>query len=254
LLTCYSPVRHSLFISIATEWSAFDLHVLGTPPAFVLSQDQTLHRDFRLALNPLRVLGPPKNQRAVMSNSSMTTTDRLYEERTPKSPTSPSIRSKPVFTALLTYNPIVHKARVNCPHWLLALAIPFSRSDRGTRCRSSVDAGCSEGLSRTSRPKGQPAGKSPSGSDSLGGLFRRDDYPSRSHARASTERQRPIDPGPSPGRCLKWYRDPFPERRIPGRPHHLRWPFPSGPPPVPPPPLRRRPTGISCSSGTPAAP
>src|SRR5271154_4109530 len=41
---CYSPVRHSLFISIATEWTAFDLHVLGTPPAFVLSQDQTLHR------------------------------------------------------------------------------------------------------------------------------------------------------------------------------------------------------------------
>ncbi len=31
----YSPVRH---------WSCdpFDLHVLGTPPAFVLSQDQTL--------------------------------------------------------------------------------------------------------------------------------------------------------------------------------------------------------------------
>ena len=47
MLTCYSPVRHSLFISIATEWSAFDLHVLGTPPAFVLSQDQTLHRDSR---------------------------------------------------------------------------------------------------------------------------------------------------------------------------------------------------------------
>ena len=46
LLTCYSPVRHSLFIGIATEWRAFDLHVLGTPPAFVLSQDQTLHRDF----------------------------------------------------------------------------------------------------------------------------------------------------------------------------------------------------------------
>jgi hypothetical protein len=24
--------------------ASFDLHVLGTPPAFVLSQDQTLHR------------------------------------------------------------------------------------------------------------------------------------------------------------------------------------------------------------------
>ena len=43
LLTCYSPVRHSVFICIATDWTSFDLHVLGTPPAFVLSQDQTLH-------------------------------------------------------------------------------------------------------------------------------------------------------------------------------------------------------------------
>ena len=34
----YSPVRHS-----SSEKDAFDLHVLGTPPAFILSQDQTLH-------------------------------------------------------------------------------------------------------------------------------------------------------------------------------------------------------------------
>ena len=33
----YSPVRHS-----SSEEDSFDLHVLGTPPAFVLSQDQTL--------------------------------------------------------------------------------------------------------------------------------------------------------------------------------------------------------------------
>ena len=38
LLTCYSPVRHSV-----TEVTPFDLHVLSTPPAFVLSQNQTLH-------------------------------------------------------------------------------------------------------------------------------------------------------------------------------------------------------------------
>src|SRR6202035_270654 len=39
LPTRYSPVRHSL----GTEAPrAFDLHVLGMPPAFVLSQDQTL--------------------------------------------------------------------------------------------------------------------------------------------------------------------------------------------------------------------
>src|SRR5258707_2495183 len=35
---CYSPVRHSL-----RESRAFDLHVLGTPPAFIMSQDQTRH-------------------------------------------------------------------------------------------------------------------------------------------------------------------------------------------------------------------
>src|SRR5688500_6683386 len=39
LLTCYSPVRRS-----STPEGAFplDLHVLSTPPSFVLSQDQTL--------------------------------------------------------------------------------------------------------------------------------------------------------------------------------------------------------------------
>ena len=37
--TCYSPVRHSVTPCGAT---AFDLHVLGTPPALILSQDQTL--------------------------------------------------------------------------------------------------------------------------------------------------------------------------------------------------------------------
>ena len=37
--TCYSPVRHSV---VPCGTTAFDLHVLGTPPALILSQDQTL--------------------------------------------------------------------------------------------------------------------------------------------------------------------------------------------------------------------
>ena len=40
-LTCYSPVRR--FTHLPKEAFSLDLHVLGTPPAFVLSQDQTLH-------------------------------------------------------------------------------------------------------------------------------------------------------------------------------------------------------------------
>ena len=52
--TCYSPVCHS-------PCGAFDLHVLGLPPAFVLSQDQTLKLkvlilDFGLEVNPRNLL------------------------------------------------------------------------------------------------------------------------------------------------------------------------------------------------------
>ena len=43
LLTYYSPVRHSS-TQCKHQASAFDLHVLSTPPAFVLSQDQTLRQ------------------------------------------------------------------------------------------------------------------------------------------------------------------------------------------------------------------
>ena len=37
---CYAPVCHSL-----SEDKAFDLHALDTPPAFTLSQDQTLKKE-----------------------------------------------------------------------------------------------------------------------------------------------------------------------------------------------------------------
>ena len=51
LLTRYSPVRHSVisyFIRRICNQASFDLHVLSTPPAFVLSQDQTLKKKFNL--------------------------------------------------------------------------------------------------------------------------------------------------------------------------------------------------------------
>ena len=36
------------YISLGFNVSPFDLHVLGTPPAFILSQDQTLNKKFIL--------------------------------------------------------------------------------------------------------------------------------------------------------------------------------------------------------------
>jgi hypothetical protein len=45
----YSPVRHSTPGSKLPSFP-FDLHVLGMPPAFNLSQDQTLQFKFELSL------------------------------------------------------------------------------------------------------------------------------------------------------------------------------------------------------------
>ena len=47
LLTRYSPVRHCppfRLTEVSFHGFSFDLHVLSTPPAFVLSQDQTLNK------------------------------------------------------------------------------------------------------------------------------------------------------------------------------------------------------------------
>jgi hypothetical protein len=78
LLTCYSPVRRS-----STPEGAFplDLHVLSTPPAFVLSQDQTLHRKLdptenetslkaRIIVNRKKPNPNQKTIRACQTNSS----------------------------------------------------------------------------------------------------------------------------------------------------------------------------------------
>ena len=50
--TCYSPVRRS---PVAEATFAHDLHVLSTPPAFILSQDQTLQ--FESFHHPTRPTG-----------------------------------------------------------------------------------------------------------------------------------------------------------------------------------------------------
>ena len=52
----YSPVRHCPPLPLAEasfRRFSFDLHVLGTPPAFVLSQDQTLNKLYHNCLKQL---------------------------------------------------------------------------------------------------------------------------------------------------------------------------------------------------------
>src|SRR6266403_1063989 len=48
-------------LCIATKLTSFDLHVLSTPPAFVLSQNQTLRRKFYLPWQPAKPATSDKN-------------------------------------------------------------------------------------------------------------------------------------------------------------------------------------------------
>ena len=57
LPTRYSPVRRfPLMKSTEASFTSFslDLHVLGTPPAFILSQDQTLYKIVSVQLSLLK--------------------------------------------------------------------------------------------------------------------------------------------------------------------------------------------------------
>ena len=88
----------------ASPGFSFDLHVLGAPPAFVLSQDQTLHRDFNptntqveheIGEPPFRVTSAPVRQLA-------------------RRPPRGSRRAELMVTCLTTR-----------PHWLLASLFRF---------------------------------------------------------------------------------------------------------------------------------
>ena len=56
-LTRYSPVRHCPLLQLdesSFRRFSFDLHVLSTPPAFVLSQDQTLYNIVSKRFSPFK--------------------------------------------------------------------------------------------------------------------------------------------------------------------------------------------------------
>jgi hypothetical protein len=52
VLLTRSPLRHTSGLPL--RYASLDLHALGTPPAFILSQDQTLQRTF---IDPILRMG-----------------------------------------------------------------------------------------------------------------------------------------------------------------------------------------------------
>ena len=113
----------------APKGGPFDLHVLGAPPAFVLSQDQTLHQD--------HVAGAPRKEPS-----------RTIGEL----PARPHCGQEGNFVPAglgLAAGPSEHgidmslrpRKRVRRPHWLLAFTALFSRNgsptDASSRTRST---------------------------------------------------------------------------------------------------------------------
>jgi hypothetical protein len=72
----YVPTRYSAVRRSSPEVLPLDLHVLGTPPAFILSQDQTLHKSERQ-----RAFVKPANLAKILSYETQIRTDVSIRQR-----------------------------------------------------------------------------------------------------------------------------------------------------------------------------
>ena len=129
----------------ASPGFSFDLHVLGAPPAFVLSQDQTLHRDLNDPPPGLR--GRSFDQRVAESPF----TDRV-SATVARWPPAPPVSAGPLVSPCeidvnVSGLPLPHSeerggGRTARPHWLLASLFRFQGAasptrSRKARCRSA---------------------------------------------------------------------------------------------------------------------
>ena len=112
LLTCYSPVRHSHHTTTKATQIPFDLHVLSTPPAFVLSQDQTLQTKNK---NHNLLRKQPPHNRAANPNQKNSKNKNKHQQNkhtiefTNNTPTRPQPQTKGHKRGTITTNNTNHK-------------------------------------------------------------------------------------------------------------------------------------------------
>ena len=98
--TCYSPVRHSSTPTKKVGAFPFDLHVLSTPPAFVLSQDQTLHKKISEQHPKQAVKSPKPNKRTnhhkpqAQNSKSMLASKKLLQRKNKQSPQPDGVKKR----------------------------------------------------------------------------------------------------------------------------------------------------------------
>ena len=125
LPTRYSPVRHWIYNSLKCKhlislYIPFDLHVLGTPPAFILSQDQTLMFWF-FPLQDLTSLAYPS---LAYSSPSGSASSSFYSLRFPFTDFLPAGSSSRFFTAASCSLPLI-LLRVSYSSWIFRPALLF---------------------------------------------------------------------------------------------------------------------------------
>jgi hypothetical protein len=143
VLLTRSPLGHP-----GKPGASLDLHVLSAPPAFVLSQDQTLHQDLDTAAG---------------TEAPMTCLRSVESCRIGPLPVPTTTRRTRKRAAVLNRRRPPSANRGGRPHWLLAFTLPFSRSscprtDRGQRRPISSRADTHPGTtgSRPRRRQGRP--------------------------------------------------------------------------------------------------
>jgi hypothetical protein len=132
----------------------------------------------------------------------------------------PFTRFQSLFTSLFDSQPFpfpANRNREDCPHWLLALTISFSRSDRAHTDPAGVGAGCPKGLFQTycncrkvSFGRRETVRGLPGGRVTLSGA----------RPRVNAFRHEKAQPGapPQAGHSRRWYRRTPPNPRIPRGP------------------------------------
>ena len=136
--TCYSPVRRSCTPERALP---LDLHVLSTPPAFVLSQDQTLQQKLALASAPTSGRGRTQSKQNIkLAQTPPVRTNKLdtllSSQKTPGHPHSTARQSVEALS-VLHFPPYTVRNSVVPGGPGGIFSGPGDRSPRGSFCPAS---------------------------------------------------------------------------------------------------------------------
>src|SRR3954471_18082784 len=136
-----SRVTHPFAARVPRRALPLDLHVLSTPPAFVLSQDQTLQQKLALTKNSPPRTGPWTTKSHIKTGTTPPVPNKQARHTVEfsKDTRTPSRSDKPRSGAVFPADPTVHPAQPEVHRGVLRGPVsgPGDRSPRGSFCPAS---------------------------------------------------------------------------------------------------------------------